>query len=328
MSDAVIATSATPVVQRTDNGPLRKGLSVVVIYTPDGASSAVEYTMQYHLVAGERLLRMQLTGAAPSSSTTGYSVMARFPLAAAVTAIVHGTACHWDTGAPRGFYEASAYNANQQPITFEATHDYLIGQDTSGNALAAIYHKSTPAWGIDPEGALIGCVLRNAYNGPGNAIQGNGEDTAVHTVRYALRVPGKLGPATSGEPLREALAYQTPLFAVAIPSTATGTRDASASLAGTHSSEATITAAKAGAGDPATTVLRVYQPTNGARTIDVTLAPALMSAGFEPRAIDAIEMGPDPDLEVRKTSNGVKLSTRFALSTIALAPAAGASAKA
>ena len=129
-----------------ESGPVRVTLRTVISIQGAGLPAAY-YTREYSLVAGERLLRMSTTGAAPS----GYSIMTKFPLGQPVESIAHGTACHWTSTQPIDLWGSP---------TFRATHQFLLPQG-AGRTLAAVYHPEVPAWAIDVEGALIGCLLRN-----------------------------------------------------------------------------------------------------------------------------------------------------------------------
>jgi alpha-mannosidase len=316
-----VVTTGKSTVTKVDNDPLRKSLVVQTPYTINGNS--VTYTTTYSIVAGEPLLRMTLVGAAPTATESmGYSVMAKFPLSASISTLTHGTGYHWDDNAPREFYEFTAWNENQEQITFEATHGFVLPKDSNATMLAGIYHASTPAWGIDTDGALIGCVLRNAY-GPQqgyNAAGGNGSDTDVHSVSYALRVPSGLSDADTAQPLQEALRYNNPLIGVPIPSTADGSAPASVSLASTDTPGAVITAVKAGSVDPSKLILRVYQATNSPLNVDVSLFNILTSGRYTAASSNALELDTDPDTSVNVTNSGVSVDTTYALSTVALTP--------
>ncbi|MBO9559675.1 MAG: hypothetical protein J7515_13985 [Caulobacter sp.] len=249
-----------------ETGPLRARLRTEVEITVNGV--ATRFTREYALCADEPFLRMTTTGAAP----TGTSVMASFPLASPVTTINHGVACHWTSVQPlSGFWG---------PPTFRATHDFLLPQDSNGTTLAAIYHASTPAWAFDEKGALIGCLLRNTPASGGHGASGS--DPAAHTKRYALRVPTGLGDPETGQPLREAQAFHTPLLAAQMPSGEqySGMLTAnSASLASLPAdSPAVLTVAKPGSYDPTGLVLRLYQPTNTTQTVVVSLPSAFGGA--------------------------------------------------
>ena len=243
-----------------ESGPLRSWLRTAVLIDVKG--TATRFVRDYILCAGEPFLRMTTTGAAPSYT----SVMAEFPLASAVTAITHGTLYHWTDVQPlSGFWE---------PPVFQPTQDFLLPRNAKGTTMAAVYHAAMPAWAFDAKGALIGCLLRNT---PGNKGHGaTGSDPAPHTQHYALRVPTGLGTPETGQPLQEALGFHTPLVAAALPNSyqypgmLTATHASLAALPA--GSPAVLTVAKPGSYDPTSLVLRLYQPTNTAQTVTVTLA--------------------------------------------------------
>jgi alpha-mannosidase len=258
-------------------GPLRVRLRTEVTATPPNGGTPINFTREYALVAGEPFLRMSTTGAAfPADyDPPGYSVMTRFPLASPVARISHGTGCHWTDVQPRGVDDGY-----WGPPVFRATHDFLVPEDASGDALAAVYHGGMPAWAFDENGALIGCLLRNT---PQSSYGAGGSDTAQHTQLYALRVPAGLAPPETGRPLQEARRFNTPLRVAAVPAGAGGSAS-SGSLAAV-SEPAIITVAKPGSFDPASLILRLYQPSNRTATVQVTLGSPPSAA----RVVNALE---------------------------------------
>lgn len=293
-------------------GPLRIRLRTVV--SVQGLPSAQTYTREYCLVAGEPFLRMTTTGAAPQGQATpypgfGYSVMTAFPLVSEVSAINHGTACHWTSVQPLANWSA--------PI-FRATHHFLLPQGSSGT-LGAIYHSDVPAWGFESNGILLGCLLRNtpSPNGPHGA---NGSDTAEHTLHYAFRIPDNLGDPSTGQPLQEALNYVMPPKAVLQPGLAGAlqTESAEQSLPSSESlasvsSPGVILAAKPGDVTPGTLILRLYQPSNSAQTLNVAL-------GQEPTEVIAVTALEDPITSggpsITKSGNGFTIDVTSALNTV------------
>ena len=192
-----------------ESGPLRSWLRTAVLMTVkfkvngQDTETTTRFVRDYILCAGEPFLRMTTTGAAPAYT----SVMTAFPLTSAVTAITHGTPYHWTDVQPlSGFWG---------PPLFRPTQDFLLPQDAKGTTMAAVYHAGMPAWAFDAHGALIGCLLRNAPADDGHGASGS--DPAPHTQHYALRVPSGLGAPATGQPLREALGFHTPLLAAALP---------------------------------------------------------------------------------------------------------------
>ncbi len=319
---AAHATTLDSIMMDTGD-PLFMSLNVATTYSFN-KSNPVTYQTKYSMVAGEPLLRMTLVGAAPESYTDekgvtiGFSVMACFPLFSEIATLTHGTAYHWDENSPRDFYDSTAWNKNQDKITFEATHGFILPKNSDSITLAGIYHASTPAWGIDPHGALIGCVLRNAHGSIGNAAARQGIDTEVHTVSYALRIPSGLDAADTSHPLQESLRYNNPLVGIPVPSTADDSAPASASLASSLTSNAVITAAKAGSIDPTKLILRVYQPTNSPLKVDVLLSSIIRTFKYSVASTNALELATDPNTSVTVNNNGISVDTNYALSTAAI----------
>ena len=177
-----------------ESGPLR--VRVLAQVTLAGQM----FQKEYQLVAGEPFLRMRSTGAAPSAT----SVLVHFPLSGPVDTLTYGTPYHWDRKAP----------ARAGDLTFEAVHDFLI-PSFNGTPRGAIFHAGVPAWAVQPDGMVIGALWRNAPQEHCDLYGAQGTDAAPHTVDYAWRVAGGIGGPEQGQQLREALAYQTPLQAVA-----------------------------------------------------------------------------------------------------------------
>ena len=286
-----------------ESGPLRSWLRTAVLIEVNGTPT--RFVRDYILCAGEPFLRMTTTGAAPAST----SVMAAFPLASSVTAITHGTLYHWTDVQPlSGFWG---------PPLFRPTQDFLLPQDAQGSTLAAVYHAGMPAWAFDAHGALIGCLSRNT---PGDYWHGaSGSDPAPHTQRYALRVPTGLGAPETGQPLREALGFHTPLIAAALPQ---GNQyggmltAAEASLAALPAgSPAVLTVAKPGSYDPTSLVLRLYQPTNTSQTLAVTL-PSTPSAA---ELVTATETAWSGGGSAAPAKGGITVTMAGAVATVAIA---------
>lgn len=268
-----------------ETGPLRVRVRTVVLYTfsLQGQQQQTRFECEYALYAGEPFIRITTRGAAPA----GTAVMARFTFAKAVGSIDHGTGYHWTQVQPAAGYWPA-------PV-FRATHDFVLPLDDRDTLQAAVYHSAMPAWAIDSDGALIGCLLRNADGGDHGA---SGSDPASHTQHYALRVPDGLGGAATGQPLREACAFHTPLLAIIAPGSDTGWKPLSTyqgmlssptgSLASLPAeSSAILTTAKLGTYDPGALILRLYQPTNAPLSATVTTASAasavtLVTATEEP----------------------------------------------
>jgi alpha-mannosidase len=293
-------------------GPLRVRLRTTVLVT--ASSGEARYcTREYLLVAGEPFLRMTTTAQAPLY----YSAMVRFPLAAAVAAITHGTAYHWTSVQPLSGYWG--------PPTFQATHDFLIPQDVNDTPLAAAYHAAMPAWAYDNSGALIGCLTRNTPSGGG--LGAVGSDPAPHTRHYALRVPTGLGQPATGQPLKEALAFNSPLQAVEISPGNTyyqfpGMLPGNGNLASvTNDGPGILTVAKPGSLTPTNLIFRLYQPTNQTtQTVQVTFGSNIKPASVS--VVTAVE-GPwnGVAMPIQKTANGFTLTMNAAVATVQVTPA-------
>jgi len=141
---------------------------------------------------------------------------------------------------------------------------------SEGHPLAALFHAGIPAWAVQPDGHVFGVLWRNAQLERCDIYGPSGSDTEEHTMEYALRVASGLTGPEQGAPLREALAFQTPLQTIV--GTPSGTLPRSFSLASASPDMTIITAAKVGSGDPETLVLRFYQPTNAALNVNVRSA--------------------------------------------------------
>ncbi len=317
-----------------EDGPLRVVLRTVTEFKSKGGGNGEgisgRYIRDYVLLADEPLLRMSITGAAPltaegypnmENSYPGnpYSVMVSFPFAAAgsvnavkIDAMPHGSPFHYEDQMPEPYWAS--------PI-FQPTHNFVIPRADGGN-LAAVFHASIPAWAVDANGALIGCVLRNTPPSQGRSGT-DGSDTGTHTHAYAIRVPSGIGNLDTGALLVESLRFQTPLLAVYgnVPHGPMGNFKrgdelgvvATFSLAAV-SGDAIITAAKRGTVDPSGLILRIYQPTN--KQLDATLTFGPAKAGFSTiQKVTALEDpidGEDP----RTIANAqVKVSLERALTT-------------
>ena len=318
-----------PTIELIEDGTLgHLRVSVAVKGTFTVNSEAVEFQMVYSLVAGENLLRISTKGTAPS----GYSVMVCFPFVEKVTSLVHGTAYHWDTGYPRQYWTNNAQNFNPQnceQLTFEATHEFVIPQ--VGEApFGAIYHASTPAWGIDKNGNVLGCILRNT---PGNYNGAHGSDDAEHLASYAIRIGGALlqSPVAGGGPggpLGEALQFNNPLSGVPLPSAQTGSAslDAQMSVAFTSDPTTIVTAVKAGTITPTELILRVYKPTTSPMSgievyIDSSMAVLFQQgAALQVSGRTALELPLEQPLTIDAQAANFTFTADYALTTLALEP--------
>lgn len=312
-----------------ENGPLCVSVTVEAQLAGTGAA-AIPYLIRYALYANEPFLRAEVSGAAPS----GYSVMVRFsfssssarPNASPVQALTYGTPYHWDTRQPRNYFQEQSTPTTEQ-ICFEPTHNFVIALDGSNGILGAVYHAHTPAWAIDPQQALLGCILRNV---PGEQNAAWASDLNEHKAGYALRVPSGLASPKAGcgfsSPLGEALRFKSPLRGVLLPASCQQELlPATISIAGTNADNALITAAKVGTMNPGDLVLRVYQPVNQSSDIVITVAPQIASLYQENGALNVVsqtaletDLTPPASLAVAPATNSFAFTQQFALATFAL----------
>jgi alpha-mannosidase len=251
-----------PTIEILESGALRVWVRTTVTYRDD--ASTIVFTRDYQLVAGEPLLRMRSSGAAPMLDAGGYhgsSVVVAFPLAAGaggIETVARGTPYHWTDVMPEIYWDS---------FTFLPTHGFAIPY-AGGSPLCALYHADVPGWGLsntwntttnsfDPnDGVLYGCLWRN---GDGNYFSSwvtdsgtplaDGTDPDTHAREYALRMPSSLTAPESGRPLREALAYASPLRG--LPAARWGTElPDSLSLASSSDPRAFVTAVKQGSVSP------------------------------------------------------------------------------
>ncbi len=317
-----------------EQGPVRVRLRTTTHFSSGSGSSLMTgtYVRDYILVAGEPFLRMQLSGAAPLTTQgtpnsadpyngNQYSVMISFPFepygGTTIDDMTYGTPYHWVEGMPEPYWSA--------PI-FQPAHNFVMPM-AGGDGLAAIYQSTIPAWGVDASGALLGCVMRNT---PYDSVGGhgaNGQDTEHHTHRYAIRMPSSMPAPGSGGLLQESLQVSTPLRAVyatvpiADSSLELPSVPATFSLASAQPAEAIITAAKPAESDPTELILRLYQPTNGALDVTVTVAqPWESKTGNEiaARLVTALEEEIDGAPTMPATNGTVAFTMPYAIATLAV----------
>jgi alpha-mannosidase len=230
--------------------------------------------------------------------------MVVFPLADAVERLEHGTACHWTARQPMSAWP---------PPIFRATHGFVLAHGGQ-TLLAAIYHQDVPAWAVDEQGALIGCLLRNT---PGMQRGASGHDLATHTLHYALRVPSQLGGPASCRPHAEAAHFCVPPDLTTMTGSA-GPRPETFSLASIRTGAGMITAAKASDTVADAYVLRLYQPSNAPQTLDVSLGSGGESVDVTP--VTALE---DPlphaaSAAITPTKSGFRVSVNAALTSVSI----------
>ncbi|MBS1912297.1 MAG: hypothetical protein JST22_09955 [Bacteroidetes bacterium] len=273
-----------------EQGPLRVWLRTTVEFNSTDGTNKISgtYTRDYILVAGEPYLRISFTGAAPLTASGApnsntpwegnqYAVMAQFPFGdpnsgnqVTIDAVSYGTPNHWIAQMPEPYWPA--------PI-FQAMHNMAV-VGAAGTTLGAVYQSTIPAWAVDAQGAFIGCLLRNTPQDQVDSHGANGQDTETHTHQYAIRVPSGINALTEGTQLQESLAFSTPLrtlyasLPIGTAGLPTGKFPATFSLASASPSSAIITAAKPGTLDSSALVFRVYQPSNDASGVAVTITLA------------------------------------------------------
>jgi len=278
------------------------------------------FTRTYSLVAGEPFLRMSLHGMLPELT----SLFCSFSFATGkVDSLTHGTPYHWSDMPMVPYWPL--------PL-FYATHDFLL-PIVRDRVAAAIYHEGAPAWGYDEAGTLLGTMLRNT-NGPVNAQGAGAADPAPHLQRYALRAPGGFlrsrAPLTgatvaaTGQPLREALQFNTPMAAlqVAPPLTSTYRFPRSYSLASVTSPDGTILTAAKAADDNHEIILRLYDPSGGSSGVAVNTAAdasgAVINTALEGPFLYPEHQPPNARM-LHRGATGFKVDMDRALATVRLA---------
>jgi alpha-mannosidase len=323
------AEQETLAVEVLESGPLRARVRITTKakVTIDGAAPvSVTFAREYALVAGESMLRMQLTGQAPESST----VFVKLPLGGSIATLVRGTPTHWTSQMPQLVWEG---------FTPYASHHFAIALGADGAPLGAILHGDIPPWGLmwsysqthrewSNDGTLYGALLRNTNGRYYGSTFPGGTDPDVHTRAYALLIPSACGEAATGEPLRQGLSYATPPTVAPLTGFLTPEHAVeSLSLAST-SGAAIVTAAKLGTRMPDALVLRVYLPGNEpAPAVSVTFDPHAVpgwSPGAELHAsvISALEEELHDAAEATVSRSGEEWKVTFemprALATVAL----------
>lgn len=161
-------------------------------------------------------------------------------------------------------------------------HDFVIARDASGSALGAVYHSASPSWGA-LNNTLFGVLLRNSPGGTPHCngilsldphqrhhlmylgYGADGSDEETHSVLFAIRIPTGLSSASTGQPLREARSFHTPLNVIATSRSSGGkpiAKEFSIATNTNPTSGVIVSAAKAGSFDAGALVLRLYNPTN------------------------------------------------------------------
>jgi alpha-mannosidase len=290
-----------------ESGPVRVRLRVSGIFSFAGSQESV--VREYALVWNEPFLRLSTTAAAPR----GTSVLVEFPLTDTADQIYYGTPYHWtiNTAIP----ESATWPA---PV-FQPTHDFVAPM-SGGPLLGAVYHEHLPAWAVSAdERSLFGCLVRNC---PTTWVGGDADDD-THTLSYAFRVSVGLEEPATGMPLRESLAWQTPLAVQAVPG-GSGLLPTAFSFASPSDPRVLVTAVKPGSvpgvSDDAL-VLRLYNPTNGPLELSLSLAPAPGGKAWEIAAVTALELPPTEGAPVARVGpvEGTEVALRLERSVTTLA---------
>lgn len=317
-----------------EDGPLRGRIRVSSTYAAAGIDDLL-VVREYALVAGEPLLRMTLTGAAPLATyedePVGTTVFVKFPFAledGALDGLVRGTPTHWTAAMPQLVWTG---------MTLYASHHFAI-PTAGGTPLAGLLHADVPGWGLDSTdpGVLYGGVLRNTtgdrftdfvgyqFGGPWPC----GVDPDVHTRSYALLAPSACGDAAAGTPLRAALAYATPPLVTGVSAISAPRDDyPGASLASTAAGPAIVIAAKVRTRDPDALIVRLYQPTNAPLTgVELNFEPRAVPFGtpassFVAVPVTALEEPLDPPPACSVSGSVVTLDMPNAIATIAISAA-------
>ncbi len=316
-SFAQVPGALTPThVEILEPGPLRARIRATCT-APAPGGGTLAFVREYALVAGERFVRMALTGRAPSpvGGVPATDVVVRFPLSTAPQSLVRGTPGHWTDQMPQLLW---------QGLTTYASHHFTM-PTVAGGPLLAVLHADSHAWGLWSETGiagqvrpfLYGVMLRNtdgSYFGwnPANYAGAppypGGTDPDTHTRRYALLAPSACAPPGTGEPFLEVQRFATPPLVAPVSqyaTEATPTLPPRLSFAATAEGPATVTAMKAATRSPATLVLRIHHPAPGpGATATVTFDPHCVVGGsgtarFTATLLTALEEpagGPGPTI--------------------------------
>jgi len=281
-----------------EKGPLRTVVSAgLTVSTKDWTRV---YQLTYALHASEPFMRISLTGSAANFTT----VFTNFNFAENIANYDHGTTYHWDNKEPFPYGLQNDFK-----VTIEAAHDFFIPK-ANGNALAAIYHNSTPSWGV-LQNSVVGALLRNSPSncaGKGAA----GHDAGSYTVHYAIRVPTALAGAETGQPLREALSFNTRVEAMTVDHPDFATVPSSFSLASVTPASAILTVAKPGEYKADSTVFRVYQASNKPTPVVVSLSSKYKSTD-KVQAVTSLEEPLGSAISYR--NNQVSYNAQYALTS-------------
>jgi len=292
-----------------ENGPVRITVQAMITVQTDSWTNT--YVFTYSLVSTESFLRISVTGAAPEFS----SVLTQVIFSDDIDTYEHGTPYHWDWKEPFPYGLQDDFK-----VTIEAVHDFLIPKNSEGTILGAIYHNNTPAWGVVDNGSIVyGVLLRNSPSNCGGK-GAEGHDKGTHTVSYAVRVPSGFSGSATGQPIKEARGYHTPLVGRYIPNPSFSKLPAKFSL-GVLAFPQTgmLTVSKPGEYDEDSTFLRVYVPDNTQQVVQIILPSVFSPSTYTPSLTTALEE-PAPGSITWGAGNSVSYVPSGALSTVQLKP--------
>jgi len=203
-------------------------------------------------------------------------------------------------------------------VTFDAVHDFIIPEADDGTTLAAVYHAASPAWGVQQD-TLYGAILRNTPEVSCADKGAAGSDSRIYDIHYAIRVPSGLATPTSGQPLREARAYHTPLRAVfldQIKSTPVPTEYSLGHVVAPSS--VVISSVKKGTVEKDNTFLRIYSPENRPVDVQLNVDTKIVQGSVIRRATALEEEGENVVSDVDNGWRSFEILGESALSTISL----------
>lgn len=225
-------------------GPIRARVVTQVNFTSPSNGQITTITRIYTLYHHDRMIRVEVEGAAPSRT----SVFMRTPLSFPSFKASYGTPYHYDTFMPDTYWKG--YN-------FFVVHNFLTLTSPEGHSLG-FFSSDLRAWAFD-QTTVVTALLRNTPGGQCQGYGADGSDSEVHRVSLALRVPSGLAVAPALSPLTESLEFSTSLQTsseLGRAQSPNSPRVTLFSIAG----EAIITSTKPAEADPSKIVLRIYCP--------------------------------------------------------------------
>jgi alpha-mannosidase len=176
-------------------------LMIVQRFQVQLTSATVE--LELELCSGDPYVKVSVTGALKPFD----SLMASFNFNDAISDVTHGTP-HGTSNVLPPMPPQNGQNCAQgkAPRTwigpyFIPTHDFIVFQDGTGDAMGAVYHTAVHAWSvrlkdqpadqaIPAKSEALACLLRNAQGGGWEGASAS--DNGTHTVEYAIRVADDL----------------------------------------------------------------------------------------------------------------------------------------